>query len=64
MLLFSPTKLSIKPTFSAYSAAPEICFKYMQVTLTRQVPVSLLGDTDFYIICVGDAVKAVMIVDQ
>jgi len=50
-------------SFSALSAAPNIRFKYLQVDVTRQVPVPLLNDTAFYIVCIDNVVKAVMIVD-
>ena len=51
-------------TFSAYGAGPNIRFKYAGVQVTRQVPLPLLFSTAFYIICAGDVVKAVMIVDN
>ena len=51
-------------TFSAYSAAPNVRFKYLQVDITRQVPVPLLFSTAFYILCPDKVVQAVMLVDN
>jgi hypothetical protein len=51
-------------TFSAFGAAPNIRFKFRGTEAMRQVPMPLISDTAFYIICAENIVKAVMVVEQ